>query len=262
MRHDSWNLTGKKEETTDAAAARRALADEFDAWAAAGRGESMEKGHMPTAGQALSRIDLPKVRVFLDLGTGNGFAVRHAAAHMPAEGTAVGLDVSPKMLETARQTTEAWLERRKREDLPVADARFIEAPFDEIPLPKASVDVAFSNEAIYYAPEIDAALRAVHDVLKPDGRFFCAIDFYHENVYSRDWKEKVGVPMTMDDEAGWKRRFEAAGFDPVETVRLLDPGPVPPLDEDADEAERTTHAALTAWKKEVGTLLIIGRRPA
>lgn len=260
MRHESWNLSGPKT-PADPDEGHAALAAEFDAWADAGRGESMERGHMPTAGQALARIPFTDVHAFLDLGTGNGYAVRHAAQQMPSDGVAVGLDVSPRMLDVARTNTAEWQERRAREGLPVADIRFIEAPFDRIPLPAGSMDVVFSNEAIYYAPDVAAALHAVHEVLRPGGRFFCSLDHYAENTYSHDWAEKVGVPMVMDTEAGWVARFEAAGFQGIETSRLLDPSPAPAAPEAADAAALAAHQALVAWKKEIGTLLVVGTRP-
>ena len=260
MRHDSWNLTGDKQATTDAAVHRKALAAEFDAWADAGRGESMERGHLPTAGQALDRIPFARTKVFLDLGTGNGFAVRRAATSMPPDGVAVGLDVSPRMLAVARRTTAAWRAAREAEVGPVASCDFVEAPFDEIPLPRGSVDVCFSNEALYYAPDVDAALKAIHDVLGAEGSFYCSLDYYAENRYSHDWPQKVGVPMTMDSARGWMQRFARAGFERVETERLLDPGPLPELVADADDDARATHEALRAWKKEVGTLLVAGHK--
>lgn len=261
MRHESWNLTGSKDPQPDATASHRVLADEFDAWAEAGRGESMERGHLPTAGQALSRIDFGVVRVFLDLGTGNGFAVRHAAARMPSSGVAFGIDVSPKMVAVARRTTKEWQARRAREDLPTAECEFLEARFDRLPIPDTSVDAAFSNEAIYYAPDVGAALRSVLRVLKPGARFHCSLDYYEENTYSHDWQEKVGVPMIRASEEGWRQHFQDAGFEDVTTDRLLDDAPIEPLPPDADAAARERHDALVAWKTKTGTLLVVGRRP-
>lgn len=258
MRHESGNLGGRNGPT--GAEGHDLIAEEFDAWADAGRGASMERGHMPTAGQALARIPFPKVQVFLDLGTGNGYAVRHAAKRMPKDSVAVGLDVSPRMIAVAKETTTEWRERRDREGLPVADTQFLEAPFAQIPLPAGSVDVVFSNEAIYYAPDLTAALHAVHQVLRRDGRFVCSLDFYLENRYSHGWAQKVGLPMVLDSEAGWVARFEEAGFEDVETARLLDPSPAPDPPADADASTLEAHRALVAWKEEIGTLLVVGTK--
>lgn len=275
MRHDSWNLTGDKgggdpdgnghRPAPDEAHTR--LAEEFDAWAAAGRAESMETGHMPTAGQALQRIpfDRDRPETFLDLGTGNGYAVRFAADRMHPGGEAVGLDVAPKMVDIAARTTEAWRTAVEAEGRgPFPATRFVEGAFGALPFDDATVDHVFSNEAFYYAPDADAALAEVFRVLKPGGTFHCAIDFYEENPISHDWPEKTGLPMVFDSERGWKARFEKAGFDPVQTVRLLDPEPVPPMTEEQAKHPdwQRNYEHLVKWKNEIGTLLLEGTKPS
>ena len=39
-------------------------------------------------------------------------------------------------------------------------------------------------EAFYYARDPDAALRELRRVLRPGGTFFCAVNYYEENVHS------------------------------------------------------------------------------
>lgn len=253
MRHESWNLTGQKKATPDTTEANEALADEFDAWAAAGRGDSMETGHGPTARQALERVPWAGTRSFLDVGCGNGYAVRFAAERIGARGEAMGLDVSPEMIRQATAKSIAWAEAEPGRADNVAPMRFIEAPFDAMPIEDGEIDVVFSNEAIYYAPDIDAALAEILRVMRPGGHFLCGIDFYQENTHSHNWPEKVGVPMLMDSEDGWADRLTKAGFEDISTARLLDPNGA---DEKSDDP---THAA---WKKEIGTLLLTGRRSA
>lgn len=207
--------------------------DVFDDWARRGRAEGMERGHAPVARRALEHLALGPTSRYLDIGCGNGYTVRWAAAVAP-EGRAVGLDVSEEMVERAR---------RMSADLP--NAEFHLAAFPDHPLKPESFDAIFSMEVFYYLPDLDAALAEVTRLLVPGGRFACVVDFYEENVESRGWPEDVGVPMRRLDMAGWRAAFERAGM----TVPLQRQITLPP--EEASEE----------WKTTVGSLLTLGRRP-
>jgi len=92
----------------------------FDAWAQSGRAEGMERGHVPTARQAYERLGVGPGHRYLDIGCGNGYTVRWAAAEDQTV-EAYGLDLSEKMVERARAQST---------DLP--NTRFIHSQF---PLP-------------------------------------------------------------------------------------------------------------------------------
>lgn len=257
MQHPSWNLTGDK--TRSAAGQRhRALAKEFDAWAAAGRGHDMEQGHMPTARQALERFDAQNIRLFLDLGCGNGYAVRALARKLPAGAAAIGLDLAHRMVQDARETQKAMDEQKKNA---YARTGFLRGAFHRIPLQDAQADAVFTHEAIYYAPDVTATLQEVHRVLAPGGRFIATMDHFEENEYSHDWAQYTGLPLTRDSEEGWKNRLKDAGFTQVESRRLLDPDP--PVSEApekaAGEQEKKRHAMRERWRHVEGTLMVSGR---
>lgn len=272
-KHDSWNLTGDKRGNGDQRdASHERLAQEFDAWAEAGRADSMETGHMPTAGQALARIpfDPDEPQRFLDLGCGNGYAVRWAAERMHPDAQATGIDVSPRMLTAALGATTAWEEAR--EELwerigeappPAAAIVFEEATFDSLPFADASIDIVFSNEALYYAPDLDAALKEAVRVLAPGGTVHLCIDHYQENTISHDWADKTGLGMHMMTRTGWADTLARHGLTDVRTVRLLDPTPVPPMTEEqaAHPDWQRNYRHLIAWKKREGSLLLEARKP-
>ncbi len=73
--------------------------DVFDDWARRGRAEGMERGHGPTARQGFDRLEVGAGTRYLDIGCGNGYTVRWAAA---AGARATGLDVSAEMITRAR----------------------------------------------------------------------------------------------------------------------------------------------------------------
>lgn len=204
----------------------------FDTWADAGRAEGMERGHEPTARPAFSRLQVGSGSRYLDIGCGNGYTVRWAAA---AGASASGIDASPKMIERARAQSGDT-------------ARFDVAQFPNhglAALAADSLDAIFSMEVFYYLPDVNDALREVARLLGPGGRFMCVVDFYEENTASHGWPQDLGVPMHLLSAPGWSAAFESAGLVVEDQGRLrAATGP-------ADEP---------GWKQEQGSLFTLGRK--
>lgn len=99
--------------------------------------------------------------IVLDLGSGGGLDVFLAAAKVGPTGRAIGIDMTPQMIELAR---------RNAARAQVANAEFHLATIDNLPLPAASVDCVISNCVINLAPDKQAVFREVARVLKPGGR--------------------------------------------------------------------------------------------
>src|SRR6266705_1821091 len=87
--------------------AQEQLRLEFNEWARAGRGESMERGHRPVGEQAIERMAVPKDARVLDLGCGSGWATRLLAEDASA-GSVVGVDISDEMIELAQKTSSVF----------------------------------------------------------------------------------------------------------------------------------------------------------
>src|SRR6516164_3334881 len=80
------------------------LQQEFNQWAAAGRGDEMENHHSDITDQTLALMDLESTDRVLDLGCGTGWASRRMAK-VVAAGEVVGLDVADEMLRRAEQAS-------------------------------------------------------------------------------------------------------------------------------------------------------------
>jgi SAM-dependent methyltransferase len=97
----------------------------------------------------------------LDLGCGGGFDCFLAARQVGPEGSVIGVDMTPGMVDKARknaatgQTTNVDFRLGEIENLPVADA---------------SVDVIISNCVINLSPNKPRVFREAHRVLRPGGR--------------------------------------------------------------------------------------------
>src|SRR5438477_6527508 len=82
------------------------LRTEFNEWARAGKGESMERGHRPVGEQAIARMRVnPEARV-LDVGCGSGWATRLLADYA-SNGRVTGIDISDEMVELARESSQS-----------------------------------------------------------------------------------------------------------------------------------------------------------
>lgn len=204
----------------------------FDEWARNGRADGMERGHERAARMAFDRLKLQRRGRYLDIGCGNGYTVRWAAG-AAAEGLAVGLDASSEMIDLAR-----------RESAGISNAEFVAGSFPDVTPPGGPYDAIFSMEVFYYLPDLDAAMKGVHDLLRPGGRFACVVDFYGENEASHNWPADLGVPMTLLDASGWSDAFLRAGLPVIEQRRLRTP----------------RELATDEWKAIEGSLLTLGRR--
>jgi SAM-dependent methyltransferase len=97
-----------------------------------------------------------------DLGCGYGWFCRWAGE--AGAGSVLGVDVSQRMLEKAEADTSD--ER----------VRFLRADLDELDLPGAAFDLAYSSLALHYVEDFDRRVGCVHRALAPGGRFVFSIE--------------------------------------------------------------------------------------
>ncbi|MHB1592899.1 MAG: arsenite methyltransferase [Streptosporangiaceae bacterium] len=106
--------------------------------------------------------DLCPGEVVLDLGSGAGADVLIAARRVAPGGRAIGLDMTPEMLEIARRNATA---------AGVDNVEFLEGYLEDVPLPSGSVDVVISNCVINLSADKRVVLREAARVLRRGGRF-------------------------------------------------------------------------------------------
>ncbi|MHB1700441.1 MAG: arsenite methyltransferase [Acidobacteriaceae bacterium] len=99
--------------------------------------------------------------VVVDLGSGGGLDVFLASRLVGPEGRAIGIDMTPAMVERAEANALAG---------GYSNVKFHLAMIDSIPLADASVDCVISNCVINLAPDKPAVFREISRILKPGGR--------------------------------------------------------------------------------------------
>jgi arsenite methyltransferase len=97
----------------------------------------------------------------VDLGCGGGLDVLLAAPKVGPTGKAIGIDMTPEMLDRARSNAAK---------LNLTNVAFHLATIDKLPLPDRSADCVISNCVINLAPDKPAVFREIFRVLKPGGR--------------------------------------------------------------------------------------------
>ena len=118
-----------------------------------------------SCGNPTATANLRPGEVVVDLGCGGGLDVFLAAAKVGPTGKAIGIDMTPEMLDLARQNAAKG---NNGQGFP--NVEFHQATIDKLPLPDASVDCVISNCVINLAPDKPAVFREIARVLKPGGR--------------------------------------------------------------------------------------------
>jgi len=121
--------------------------------------------------------------VVLDLGCGAGTDLLVAAQMVGPEGRAIGVDMTPAMLERARESSAA---------MGLANVELHESLIESLPLPDGSVDAVISNGVIDLVPDKDAVFSELDRVLRPGGRLQLADVVIHTEV-SEDARERIDL---------------------------------------------------------------------
>lgn len=97
----------------------------------------------------------------VDLGSGPGVDVFLAAEAVGASGRAIGVDLTPEMVDRARALAD---------EAGVENVRFVHSPIEDVPLPDGVADVVVSNCVINLTDDEHDALAEAARLLAPGGR--------------------------------------------------------------------------------------------
>jgi SAM-dependent methyltransferase len=117
-----------------------------------------------SCGNPTATANLRPGETVVDLGCGGGIDVFLAARKVGPTGKAIGIDMTPEMIERAKRNA---LEVAKQG---VANVEFHLAKMEAMPLADNSVDCLISNCVINLSADKAAVFREMFRVLKPGGR--------------------------------------------------------------------------------------------
>ncbi|QUC63870.1 class I SAM-dependent methyltransferase [Nitrosopumilus sp. K4] len=200
----------------------------FDEWAENGRAELMEREHGKNVQRFLKTIRFEKPFTFLDVGCGNGWVVRKIAQEKNCK-KAIGIDKSKKMINQANKKKISKKESFIHTD--IQSWRY-----------RGKFDYVFSMESLYYVDSIEESLSKIFKMLRSEGEFFCGTDFYKDNKATARWAKMMNLKMHLHSKQEWRRLFNDAGFE-TKTKQIKNP------------------RGNQKWKRDLGTLFIIGKKP-
>jgi len=114
-----------------------------------------------SCGNPTALANLKPGEVVVDLGSGGGMDVFLAATKVGPTGKAIGIDMTPQMIDLARVNA-------KKHN--ITNVEFHLAQIDQIPLEDQSVDVVISNCVINLAADKGAVFVEIFRILKRGGR--------------------------------------------------------------------------------------------
>lgn len=117
-------------------------------------------GEYPTNRLAVEALDLAACSTIVDVGCGTGSALRHAAARV-ANGSLIGVDPVPRMVELARKQTAS--------DPASERIVFRQGTAEALPIGDAVADVVFAFDSFDHWAHKDRGLSEVRRILRPDG---------------------------------------------------------------------------------------------
>ena len=147
-------------------------------------------------------LTLPGSRV-LDVGCGNGYIAHHLSAMLGTR--VIGIDLDEK--------TEAPI-----------DYRWFDGT--RFPIETGSLDAILFCYVLHHAQNLDTLLSEVRRVLRAGGQVAVYEDIPETGwdrivcgIHNRKWRSRTG-PCSFQTEAGWRRLFESAGFQVINTRSL------------------------------------------
>ena len=149
----------------------------------------------------------------LDLGSGGGIDVFLAAQAVGPQGRAIGVDMTPAMLDRARANAAR---------AGFSNVEFRLGEIEALPVADASVDVILSNCVINLAPDKSRVFGEMHRVLRPKGRFAVS-DIVTYGEVPEDIRQDMAlwagcIAGAMDREA-YLALLREAGFHNVRVVK-------------------------------------------
>lgn len=165
-----------------------------------------------SCGNPTATANIRRGEVVVDLGSGGGIDVFLASKKVGPEGRAIGIDMTPAMIERARANAAAG---------GYDNVEFFASTIDRMPLPDASVDCVLSNCVLNLAPDKPAVFREIFRVLKPGGRLAVsdiALKGDLPEAVARSVAAYVGCIAGAIPIDGYRAGLAAAGFRQIEII--------------------------------------------
>jgi len=171
-----------------------------------------------SCGNPTATANLHPGETVVDLGCGGGIDVFLAARKVGPGGKAIGIDMTPEMIERAKRNAAEVVKQG------VTNVEFHLAKMEEMPLADNSVDCLISNCVINLAADKSAVFREMFRVLRPGGRVAVsdiALKRALPPELGKSVAAYVGCVSGALEISEYERMLKDAGFS---AVRIIDTG--------------------------------------
>ena len=133
-------------------------------------------------------LDLPAAATLLELGTGPASLWPENLDRVPSGWTITLSDLSPGMLDEARQKLGAQAELFTYREIDAQSIPFADDTFDAI----------IANHMLYHVPDIPRGLAEIRRVLKPGGRLFAVTNGEKHMIELVDLQQTLSISTWRD----------------------------------------------------------------
>lgn len=189
-------------------------------------------------GDPITLAQLQAGEVVLDLGSGGGLDCFLAAKQVGEDGSVIGLDMTPEMLERATKAAQR---------LNIKNVEFRKGYLEDMPVDDGSVDVIISNCVINLSPDKPKVFAEMYRALKPGGRVSVS-DIITSGELPEEirkdmlaWGACIAGALKMDE---YTHGLEKVGFEDVKLVAKTGDGELL----DGIPADSLFSASITARK--------------
>jgi len=163
--------------------------------------------------RVISLINLQSNSNFLDIGCGTGWAVRYVSILLEGQGHFVGIDISQKMIEKAKEFARG-----------LAGPSFHLASSENLPAENDFFDNIICTFSFHHYLNPEKALSEATRVLKPQGRIY-VLDFTADDFLTR-WIDRTVLKMEKSHVQEWstsefKEMFSLSGLKYIESKTIL-----------------------------------------
>jgi arsenite methyltransferase len=163
-------------------------------------------------GNPVALASLKKGEIVLDLGSGAGFDCFLAAKRVGKDGKVIGVDMTPEMLDKARENARKGKYR---------NVEFRLGEIENLPVANGMVDVVISNCVINLSPDKKRVFEEAFRVLKPNGRLMVSDIVLMKKlpeIIKKNVQAYIGCLSGAEKKDVYLRTIENAGFQEVKVV--------------------------------------------
>jgi len=163
-------------------------------------------------GNPVALAGLKEGETVLDLGSGGGIDAFLASKKVGPKGRVIGVDMTKRMIERAKQTAEKY---------GYNNVEFRLGEIEDLPVEDNSIDVIISNCVINLSPDKKKVFQEAYRVLKPKGRILIS-DLVTEgrlpSIVRKNLSAWASCIAGAMDKKEYLRTIEEAGFRKVKIV--------------------------------------------